>query len=189
MPLYDFIATATRIQLLMPLAKMDLNTYFNEKRWAVPLVTVRLFVMDLLQGLSFIHSQAIIHRDLKPENLLLFANVVKIGDFGLSTFGSASDCLGTDGYVPPEAFLHLVYGADFDMWSVGVLLYQFLSAGRFPFSTSYRFRDGAIPPYALPRNTPRDFLDVLMGLLVPSKYRLKAHDIQLSVPPRAQVPV
>ena len=62
----------------------------------------------LIQGVSYISSKNIIHRDIKLENLLLTNedNILKIIDFGLSTFTSDIPYIfpkcGTPGYVAPE---------------------------------------------------------------------------------------
>lgn len=43
-------------------------------------------MLQVLDGLEYLHSQKIIHRDLKLGNLFLNENMcVKIGDFGLAT--------------------------------------------------------------------------------------------------------
>lgn len=49
-------------------------------------VVMNLFV-QILMGLNHIHVKKILHRDLKPQNIFLTglkADVVKIGDFGIS---------------------------------------------------------------------------------------------------------
>lgn len=42
-------------------------------------------MVDILNGLSFLHSEGYIHRDVKPSNLLIDKQVVKLADFGCST--------------------------------------------------------------------------------------------------------
>jgi len=44
------------------------------------------YVIQILEGLSFIHDNNVIHRDIKPENIFIAKEgnqiVLKIGDFG-----------------------------------------------------------------------------------------------------------
>ncbi|XP_078417890.1 eIF-2-alpha kinase GCN2-like isoform X1 [Cetorhinus maximus] len=50
-------------------------------------------IKEMLQGLSYIHSQDVIHRDLKPGNIFIDQDgSVKIGDFGLSRFCTSQGC-------------------------------------------------------------------------------------------------
>jgi hypothetical protein len=47
---------------------------------------LRRYTLDIVTGLDYLHSKQIIHRDLKPKNLLLDKGVVKLADFGCSTY-------------------------------------------------------------------------------------------------------
>src|SRR6516162_6929629 len=44
----------------------------------------------ICSGVRYLHEHGIVHRDLKPGNLFIENGVVKIGDYGLSKFISAS---------------------------------------------------------------------------------------------------
>lgn len=58
----------------------------NRPNLLEPQIVMNLFV-QILMGLNHIHSKRVIHRDLKPQNIFLTglkADVVKIGDFGIS---------------------------------------------------------------------------------------------------------
>ncbi|OLY80373.1 Serine/threonine-protein kinase SSN3 [Smittium mucronatum] len=44
-------------------------------------------LMQLLQGVNYLHKLGILHRDLKPANLLVDKNgLLKVGDLGLARF-------------------------------------------------------------------------------------------------------
>jgi hypothetical protein len=75
---------------------------------------------------------------LKPGNTFLEGEVVKIGDYGLSKFISASrrsgqtTSIGTVHYMAPEVAQGR-YGSEVDLYAIGVMLYEML-AGRLPFT-------------------------------------------------------
>ncbi len=97
---------------------------------------IELF-MQLAAGVAYLHSQGIVHRDLKPANVFLDDGFVKIGDYGLSKFISASkkaghtDSVGTFHYMAPE-ISRGNYGKEIDIYALGIILYEMLS-GRVPF--------------------------------------------------------
>lgn len=96
--------------------------------------TIELTI-GILNGLEFLHTRKIIHRDIKPQNILLQGETPRLADFGISramqTTAVSSKLVGTDAYMPPEAF-DGKRSVQTDIWSVGVVLYQLL-AGSLPF--------------------------------------------------------
>lgn len=41
------------------------------------------YIVQILQGLDYLHTRRILHLDIKPENIIVtYMNVVKIIDFG-----------------------------------------------------------------------------------------------------------
>lgn len=101
----------------------------------------RRYFQQLINAVDYCHSRGVYHRDLKPENLLLDSSgVLKVSDFGLSTFsqqvredGLLHTTCGTPNYVAPEVLNDKGYdGTASDIWSCGVILFV-LMAGYLPF--------------------------------------------------------
>jgi calcium-dependent protein kinase len=104
---------------------------------------------SLLNGLEYLDSKGIIHRDLKPDNIILKfknkclkENVIKIVDFGLSSFIDVEEYLfkrcGTPGFVAPEVINadktdpNLKFSSKCDVFSVGIIFY-FMLTGKIPY--------------------------------------------------------
>merc|ERR1719431_322344 len=94
------------------------------------------YINQMTDALSYCHSKKVIHRDIKPENLLLDAKGnIKIADFGWSVHAPNSrraTMCGTLDYLPPEMIEGAMHDEKVDLWSLGVLTYEF-SVGKPPF--------------------------------------------------------
>ena len=88
-------------------------------------------MLDIAEGLAYIHGQKVIHRDLKPENILLLEKngqlQAKIADFGLSAQITSSAASkrnskgGTTIYFSPERGHGDKYDEKVDMWALGCI--------------------------------------------------------------------
>src|SRR5438034_2294445 len=94
---------------------------------------------QILNALDYSHRQGVIHRDIKPANIFLLSDgSVKVADFGIAHIESSSltqvgTVLGTPSYMSPEQIVGLPVDGRSDLFSAGVILYQFLTGER-PFS-------------------------------------------------------
>jgi eukaryotic-like serine/threonine-protein kinase len=110
----------------------------------LPLATAVDYVLQACEALAEAHSLGIVHRDLKPSNLFLTRRrdgsaLVKVLDFGISKLGGlpqasvqltrTSSMLGSPLYMSPEQMTN-PKGVDArsDVWSMGVVLYELLTA-------------------------------------------------------------
>lgn len=91
------------------------------------------YIASLAEALHYCHQKNIIHRDIKPENMLIgFHGDVKIADFGWAVHDSKlgqrrrETLCGTLDYLPPEMLTRQPHDANVDVWSLGVILYEFL---------------------------------------------------------------
>ncbi|KAA6367563.1 MAG: putative serine/threonine-protein kinase unc-51, partial [Streblomastix strix] len=117
----------------------------------IPLPTVRVIMIQILEGLRFIHEKGLIHRDIKGGNILLHNPqgqgkvILKIADFGEAKLKEGNEHTllltkaGTPVYMAPELVLYGDNGkvnADtkVDIWSFGILVYQILTH-TFPFKS------------------------------------------------------
>lgn len=106
------------------------------EKFTVPEVTK--LMEQVCGGLDFAHQHGIVHRDIKPGNILLDKNRKPyICDFGVarvdtSTLTQSGTAVGTPSYMSPEQVMGKKVDKRSDIFSVGCILYEFLT-GRRPF--------------------------------------------------------
>ncbi len=116
----------------------ELKSYF-EKNERFPMAEIARLMGQLLGALEYSHNYGVVHRDIKPANIILQPDgQIKVADFGIariesSQYTQAGTVLGTPAYMSPEQFMGQTVDRRSDIFSAGVVLYQFLTGER-PFS-------------------------------------------------------
>ncbi|KAK4713173.1 hypothetical protein R3W88_019080 [Solanum pinnatisectum] len=111
-------------------SRMPCSLYLNTKVSSFLNLEIKCYMRQLLEGLDHCHSHGILHRDIKTSNLLVNKeDILKIADFGLSTFFEPEQCIPltnkvvTLWYRPPELLLGSnCYGVGVDLWGVACVL-------------------------------------------------------------------
>ncbi|XP_019205430.1 cyclin-dependent kinase 16 isoform X3 [Oreochromis niloticus] len=141
--LHDIIHTQKSLTLVFEYLDKDLKQYLDDCGNVIHVHNVKLFLFQLLRGLSYCHRRKVLHRDLKPQNLLINERgELKLADFGLARAKSIptktySNEVVTLWYRPPDILLGSTdYSTHIDMWGVGCIFYE-MATGRplFPGST------------------------------------------------------
>lgn len=142
---YDWIEDASGDWIVM---ERVLGYSLRERLAVGPLPTRRALEVarDVAAVLRVAHAAGIIHRDLKAENVMLTGDgEVRVLDFGLAKSKASSDgtplsslsaegqILGTLTTMAPEQAMGHTVDARADLFSLGILLYEMLTAAR-PFA-------------------------------------------------------
>ncbi len=159
-----------RMELLRPL-KQVLGPEYRER------VVLRLG-LEMCNALLACQEHKIIHRDIKPENILVSEKgEFKLGDFGIAKVSektATGTMTGTMGYMAPEVANRWHYGAQADIYSLGMVLYWMMNLRTLPFlpyppsiptaiqrqeAANRRFAGEAFPP---PVNGSRELKAIVM---------------------------
>jgi len=91
--------------------------------------------IEILRGLSYMHSKHILHKDIKSENILFNSKMqIKLADFGNSTQvdeetgkAESQEAVGTCYWMAPEIINEEEHDGKVDVWSFGVVLFEMIT--------------------------------------------------------------
>jgi aurora kinase len=182
--LYGHFHDSKRVFLILEFAgKGELYKHLR-KESRFPEWKAAQYIAQMASALRYLHRKHVIHRDIKPENILVgIHGEIKISDFGWSVHAPNNrrkTMCGTLDYLPPEMIKpgtsDNFYNEKVDLWSLGVLTYEFL-VGEAPFEdtpvmTQRRIAraDMSIPSWVSPEATdlikkvcsPKDFCTAVL---------------------------
>jgi len=104
------------------------------ERGPLPIDQTLDYTIQVARGLLEAHKRGIMHRDIKPGNVMVTnEGAVKIVDFGLAKMTAVDmtktgATMGTALYMSPEQTRGEKVDARTDIWSLGVVLYEILTA-------------------------------------------------------------
>ena len=91
-------------------------------------------------GMAYLEEKNYIHRDLAAKNILVSENLIcKVADFGLVRvingviYEASTEAKYPIRWTAPEAAMHNRFTIKSDVWSFGILLYELITYGRFPY--------------------------------------------------------
>jgi serine/threonine-protein kinase len=142
---YDFGEQGEIAYIVMEFIKgKELKNFFDANERFELKEAVRI-MCELLDALELAHENGIVHRDIKPANVMLDGQArVKLADFGVARVTDdrsaaektqAGTMVGTPAYMSPEQITGGNVDRRTDIFSAGIILYQFLT-GEKPFTGS-----------------------------------------------------
>lgn len=101
----------------------------ENKNYKIDEFRIWKILIEILNGLKFIHLKNYLHLDLKPANIFItFEGSLKIGDFGLATklpiLEKDFDLEGDRNYIAPELINDKIYTPFADIFSVGLIILE-----------------------------------------------------------------
>lgn len=147
---------------------------------------VAILIEQVAAGLDYAHTNGLIHRDVKPQNILVDRQgLAKVVDFGIAKGLSESSLqltetgtgLGTVHYISPEQASGLMATPESDIYSLGVVAYEMLTA-QLPFEADTaigiamrHLNDPPQDPSSINPDVPPEASDIVLQALQKSPSR------------------
>jgi serine/threonine-protein kinase len=143
--LYNFMRQGESFIMVLEFVRGVTLDHVIQQRGAIPVEQAIPIFCQMLDGIQEAHSEGIIHRDIKPANMMLTERgTLKVLDFGIARIlGTArmtrqGNIIGTIEYMSPEQVRGFETDARSDIYSLGMLLYEMVTA-RCPFDIQNEF--------------------------------------------------
>jgi serine/threonine protein kinase len=161
--------------------------YANRANESIPLAVVLSILGEMCDALEYAHNcldeqgtaLRIVHRDISPSNIIVaHTGHTKVIDFGIAKANSrqlhteSGQVKGKLGYMSPEAALGMQIGPVSDVFSMGVVAWELVTASplfsaRSDFETMRKIREAEVqPPSTHNPACPPDLDRLIMSALV-----------------------
>jgi serine/threonine protein kinase len=144
--LYAFMVQEGTAAMVMEFVDGETFEQMVMRRGPIPSLEVIPLFKQALLGIGYAHRAGIVHRDIKPSNLMVnHMGIVKVMDFGIAKVMGTRGMtrtgapIGTGWYMSPEQVLNKSVDIRSDIYSLGITLYQMVSA-HVPFEADSDFK-------------------------------------------------
>ncbi|MBV8902855.1 MAG: serine/threonine protein kinase, partial [Acidobacteriia bacterium] len=143
--LYTLLTVDNNTCIVMEYLEGETLDQILRRRGLIPAQEAVPYFRQALLGIGFAHRMGIIHRDIKPSNIMVNKyGVVKVMDFGIAKvlggqrLTRTGTQVGTAAYMSPEQIRNKPVDIRSDIYSLGVTLYELLTA-HLPFESESEF--------------------------------------------------
>ena len=173
--LFEIMETAQRLYIVTEFCEGgDLYNYISTRGHLSERQSCKFF-HEIIEALTYLHSQQIAHRDIKPENFLLDTSgksiSLKLIDFGISNNYKGNlleTSCGTSAFAAPEMYIGGEYnGLLCDVWSSGIVLFAMMF-GYLPFGDENEInniKNIISGDYEIPEEASDDLRDLLTHII------------------------
>ncbi len=144
--LYTLLVIDGQTSIVMEYLEGETFDEMLRRRGLIPSEEAVPLFRQALLGIGFAHRMGIVHRDIKPSNIMLNKyGVVKVMDFGIAKvlggqrLTRTGTQVGTVMYMSPEQIRNRPVNIRSDIYSLGVTLYELITA-HLPFESESEFQ-------------------------------------------------
>ncbi len=144
--LYTLLTVDGQTSIVMEYLEGETLDQMLRRRGLIPSEEAVPLFRQALLGIGFAHRMGIIHRDIKPANIMVNKyGVVKVMDFGIAKvlggqrLTRTGTQVGTVAYMSPEQIRNKPVDIRSDIYSLGITLYELLTA-HLPFESDSEFQ-------------------------------------------------
>jgi len=141
--IYDAVADEEGSYIVMEYVEGGTLEQHTKHDSLLPVNKIVEIIFKCCKALDYAHRHGVIHRDIKPANILLAKDTdIKISDFGAALTTAAETTqvsgIGSPAYMSPEQVQEQPLTHQTDIFSLGVVMYQFLT-GSLPFKATNNY--------------------------------------------------